>query len=380
MMHFETNIISIILASMLLIYLLYVNNSKLKRDRYFRRLILVTIIILVIDIGAYICRMTSSCNIILLHASQMIFFISQLSIAIAYFSYLFINIFPNRTSKNRITYGVMMLPFVLFFIATLSSPWTNAVFSITEKGFVFGILWYILIILIFFYGLMFIAITIIYRENFPNSSFWLVLLICPLLIFVTTIFQLRHSEYLLINSSYVVALYIIYFSVQSRRITCDELTGVLNTTMGERKIYDLLSSEPTNSNHEIAIINIDIDNFENINDSLGYNIGNIILIETAKALKKTFARDTIIARYSGDNFIICSKIGLEDAEKLLEEARNILRENVKLSRKYSSIEVSFSSGIAMYPSDGIVYLELSKKSYDILQNKKQSALGKMSNK
>lgn len=131
----------------------------------------------------------------------------------------------------------------------------------------------------------------------------------------------------------------------------DPLTGLPNRLL----LYDrLLHSLATaaRKKHTLCVMLLDLDNFKNINDTLGHTFGDQLLISVTKRLKTLVRASDTIARIGGDEFvIILSQIsGSEDAVTI---SRRYLEE---LSRPFTvhenEIHLSASIGIAQYPDDG----------------------------
>lgn len=102
---------------------------------------------------------------------------------------------------------------------------------------------------------------------------------------------------------------------------------------------------------------IDLDNFKNINDSIGHHYGDLILVEVAKRLKASMPKGTMVIRHGGDEFImLCHEY---DIDKLSENAR-LLIEAISQPYEVEGMEftVGVSIGISRYPLDGTKLFEL----------------------
>lgn len=101
----------------------------------------------------------------------------------------------------------------------------------------------------------------------------------------------------------------------------DQLTGVYN----RRKFDDSLEDEvqrATRYSQELSLIMIDMDHFKDVNDTYGHQVGDDVLIVTAKLINEHVRNIDIVGRYGGEEFvIICPNIGLEQAEKVAEKLR-----------------------------------------------------------
>ena len=102
---------------------------------------------------------------------------------------------------------------------------------------------------------------------------------------------------------------------------------------------------------------IDLDNFKNINDSIGHHYGDLILVEVAKRLKASMPKGTMVIRHGGDEFImLCHEY---DIDKLSENSR-LLIEAISQPYEVEGMEftVGVSIGISRYPLDGTKLFEL----------------------
>ena len=116
----------------------------------------------------------------------------------------------------------------------------------------------------------------------------------------------------------------------------------LNRTLSRNKI----TREP------FALFFIDLDNFKTINDTLGHDFGDDLLIKVGTRLRDSTRVDDFIARISGDEFIVIIKGGLSET-KIAEIADNIIN---TISQPFTFNEsqtfISCSIGIALFPQDG----------------------------
>ncbi|MEJ2544000.1 MAG: GGDEF domain-containing protein [Calditrichaceae bacterium] len=131
----------------------------------------------------------------------------------------------------------------------------------------------------------------------------------------------------------------------------DTLTGIPNP----RGFYAKLESELLRSyryNHMFTLAYIDIDNFKDINDSLGHMIGDELLVEVAKCLKSALRETDTVARLGGDEFsCLLPETTQPAAKKAFSKIRNLLLKSMK-SHQWA---VSFSMGTVTFetPPDDI---------------------------
>lgn len=137
----------------------------------------------------------------------------------------------------------------------------------------------------------------------------------------------------------------------------DDLTGLPNRIM----FYDCLNQLNQQSKHSsqtAAILLVDLDRFKSVNDSLGHDVGDILLKKVASRLLAEIREDGMVARLSGDEFVILLTnvdtyeqavyIASMRAEKIIQ------RLSQAFHIQFSEVFTSASIGIAIYPDDGIV--------------------------
>ena len=140
----------------------------------------------------------------------------------------------------------------------------------------------------------------------------------------------------------------------------DSLTGLPNRILFTDRLLQAIASAKRNE-ELLAVHFIDIDNFKDINDTLGHHYGDQVLREVAYRLR-TCIRDTdTIARWGGDEFsIIQTNLNvIEDAEIVARKMIEVLSKKFELGR--ADAQLTISIGIALYPLDSINFDELLSK-------------------
>ncbi|TAL02174.1 MAG: response regulator, partial [Porticoccaceae bacterium] len=131
----------------------------------------------------------------------------------------------------------------------------------------------------------------------------------------------------------------------------DALTGLPNRARLTQEL-GLALNQATINNERIAVFFLDLDNFKNINDSLGHQVGDLLLKAVADRLRSSVRRSDFIARLGGDEFTVILR-RVESEEVVATIARNIL---VALNEPFVFIHkrmmVSTSIGISMFPDHG----------------------------
>ncbi|GAA0079057.1 hypothetical protein UT300005_34360 [Clostridium sp. CTA-5] len=132
------------------------------------------------------------------------------------------------------------------------------------------------------------------------------------------------------------------------RITSkDSLTGLLTLTKFEIIAKDLLTKR---NEKQFALIYCDIDKFKYINETLGYAIGNKILIDFAKLSSAYLYKSELICRCSADKFIIL--LEYKNMEILKNRLDNFNNKFIEIKKLYfNNIKISLIAGIYLIKSN-----------------------------
>jgi diguanylate cyclase (GGDEF)-like protein len=101
-----------------------------------------------------------------------------------------------------------------------------------------------------------------------------------------------------------------------------------------------------------AVLFIDLDRFKVINDSLGHEVGDLLLVETARRLRGSLRASDVVARLGGDEFVVILE-ETDDAEVVEHVSGNLLSIlGQPLELCGHECHTTASIGIAMYPANG----------------------------
>ncbi|MBA6391870.1 EAL domain-containing protein [Colwellia sp. BRX10-3] len=130
----------------------------------------------------------------------------------------------------------------------------------------------------------------------------------------------------------------------------DHLTQLPNRSLVNEYLSNIIKrAKRENTQFTIAIL--DIDNFKDVNDSLGHSAGDALLVETAKRIKDTLRDSDIIARIGGDEFIfvLTNTNGVQNIEVVGNKILTALAKPYLFEEK--KIYCTASIGVAIYPND-----------------------------
>lgn len=156
--------------------------------------------------------------------------------------------------------------------------------------------------------------------------------------------------------------------------TRDALTGLLN----RRSLIESLEhaiAAATRQKRGLALLFLDMDRFKTINDTLGHDIGDELLIEVASRIKHSVRESDMVARLGGDEFVVLME-GLPAYPDAAEVAKKIVQANAPVYPIGSHrLKTSVSIGISMFPQDGNTVQELMKNADLAMYHAKQQQRG-----
>ncbi|WP_111643241.1 sensor domain-containing protein [Marinimicrobium alkaliphilum] len=132
--------------------------------------------------------------------------------------------------------------------------------------------------------------------------------------------------------------------------THDSLTGLPNRFMFNEILASTLAAAKRYQ-RRFAVLFIDLDRFKNINDTLGHDAGDTLLVTMAERLTHCLRESDVVARMGGDEFVILIQ-EIEDPDRVAKVARKILASIIQpISILEQECRVTTSIGICLYPDD-----------------------------
>ncbi|HNB02614.1 MAG TPA: GGDEF domain-containing protein, partial [Nitrosomonas sp.] len=132
--------------------------------------------------------------------------------------------------------------------------------------------------------------------------------------------------------------------------THDELTGLANRYLLYDRIQQLLSDIERNHG-SAAMLMIDLNDFKKINDTLGHDIGDLLLKEVSKRLTSTLRAIDTVARLGGDEFVVVTPhVSVAGIKLVVQKIIHLLPYPIFIANNEMKIGVSI--GITLIPSEG----------------------------
>ena len=139
----------------------------------------------------------------------------------------------------------------------------------------------------------------------------------------------------------------------------DPLTGLANRTLLQDRIKHAISIAKRNHSR-MALLFIDLDNFKSVNDTFGHDAGDEVIKTQAQRLLSCIRQSDTVARFGGDEFVIFldNVKSTSDLSHLSQKILTTLSKPIK--KAGSSITLTSSIGVSIFPDDGLNYDQLMK--------------------
>ncbi|WP_449418564.1 response regulator [Phormidium nigroviride] len=136
------------------------------------------------------------------------------------------------------------------------------------------------------------------------------------------------------------------------RAETDALTGVANRRRSTQDLSQFLHLADRH-NQSLCFALLDLDCFKQVNDEYGHAMGDTVLRRLGELLLRTFGAQDVVARWGGEEFVV-GMYGMtkRDAIKSIDDVLINWRSEEFVDTDDRKFRVSFSAGIAEYPSDG----------------------------
>lgn len=156
----------------------------------------------------------------------------------------------------------------------------------------------------------------------------------------------------------------------------DVLTGLGNRLLMRDRLTQAVAFAKQADCH-VAVLFIDLDRFKQVNDRLGHNVGDALLIAVSDRMRNVTRADDTVFRQGGDEFIVVLP-NIEHLNKIPFIAKRLVSE---VSKPYmlsdNAVEVGASIGISIYPLDSVTVDGLLEKADAAMYQAKKSGRGRV---
>ena len=153
----------------------------------------------------------------------------------------------------------------------------------------------------------------------------------------------------------------------------DELTHLPNRTLFQDRLQEAIKNAQR-KHVSFAIILLDLDRFKEVNDTLGHDAGDLLLVEVGRRLKETVRSIDTVARLGGDEYVILlNDLSEQQVGRVAEKIHQVLEHPFVLAGK--DISISASLGIANFPLHGSDAVTLTRHADMAMYAAKHERLG-----
>lgn len=222
--------------------------------------------------------------------------------------------------------NLLKLPLIINTGLSISNLWTGLIFSVSAANvYLRGPLFSLQFSLNLLYLLLFLVLDFTKSRRYQLDD--KVCFIVNYVVMLSAMYiQLRHTNLVLMWSSVSICLIFYYITHLNQNLRRDTLTGLFNRHMYDRHLNRF------NRKHSVTIINIDVNNFKDINDQSGHCYGDEVLKKASELLQKHFDPYGYTYRIGGDEFcvILDKKLPVAIASAFISLEEELIPEKKKM--------------------------------------------------
>ncbi|UXI02487.1 bifunctional diguanylate cyclase/phosphodiesterase [Photobacterium sp. TY1-4] len=143
----------------------------------------------------------------------------------------------------------------------------------------------------------------------------------------------------------------VLFESKLHKLAHYDLLTELPNRMMLQQLLEQTVQDSRSTGSRFALMTMDLDHFKQVNDSLGHDVGDKVLLAVAQRIQHTLRAGDILARLDGDEFAIVVKHGVEPDNLVSMANRLIRRTNEPLCIDSKELFISASMGGSLFPDD-----------------------------
>ncbi|MBF0461240.1 MAG: EAL domain-containing protein [Magnetococcales bacterium] len=151
----------------------------------------------------------------------------------------------------------------------------------------------------------------------------------------------------------------------------DILTGLPNRKLFQDRLQQAVRAGERNQ-WTFALLFVDLDRFKWVNDTLGHDAGDTLLIEAARRMKSVVRKSDTVARLGGDEFTVILSDTLQESMAELVAHKILEQLCAPFTLKGQEVVISGSVGIALFPGDGATASELARNADSAMYQAKEA--------
>lgn len=309
--------------SILILVILFLHSLKRIEEKSFQqrmyvKMVLITILLLMLDILSRTDGYLGTIFPVINHVSNFLLFLLNPVLPSLWFMYADFQVYHDEEKTKRLIIPLLLLNAVnvVMVIVTQFNGWYYFIDAnnIYHRGPFFVISTLIIFVLL----IAAFAVGVRNRKTIDSKQL-LALVFFPVPPIVGVILQIFIYGISFVMNSIVLSLLIVILNMKDDSIFTDYLTGI-----GNRKKFESILKESvrkSSKNKTFSLVMLDLDEFKEINDTFGHEMGDKALQVSADLLEKCIRSKDYVARYGGDEF--CLLLDINDIVTLEATVRRI---------------------------------------------------------
>lgn len=155
-----------------------------------------------------------------------------------------------------------------------------------------------------------------------------------------------------------------------RKAEYDSLTNIINRGTFEHRVIEIMQRQKRENKYAGSFILIDVDNFKNINDAYGHEMGDRLLRKIADRLNRTFRTTDLVSRFGGEEFAVwISELNVNQKDIIVKKIEWINQELLHPDDNMPAVSVSAG---AAFMEKGDEFISIYKKADEMLYHVKRN--------
>ena len=325
--HIDTDFVSLIVIIAIYVYNLKnpPHDESVVQQRSFLWSLRSGIVVTVIDIAASMA-MDFAVSRFVYHLFMTLYLATVELPILCWLSYSLSILYHTDPVRRRNYSLAVRISYLVYVPFALTNPWTGLMYTLGENNeYQRGPLFFLMVAVYAAYAAVLLALVLIRRRYVPIGYSTIILVMMPLINALAIAVQLLCPGLLLIMPGFTISMLLAFLFLQTRRTrdsealvstlsaaaTTDQMTDLLNRAGMEQQVLRLSRDC---SGQKMMVVVVDIDDLKSINDSFGHTDGDLAIRTVATHLKSHFRASDLVARFGGDEFIVCLVGNLSDSQ------------------------------------------------------------------
>lgn len=338
------------ILSFIILFFMFVNaynrsEKAFLHYRLFMALIITNMAMICIDILGWVFNgLPGQQNCILNQYANLALYIFEPVAPMLWILYTNYQVYKDKSKVQSLLYTLLCF-WAINSIFSVLSLFTGWFFSVDSQNIYHRGPYFLVHVAFCYFLVIYAFIFVLCNRITIGKKYYYSLLLYFLPVSIGTTIQVLHYGVSYNWSGMMLSLLIVYFNIQNRGLTTDYLTDTYN----RRQLDDYIKAKIRNSSESssFSAILIDLNDFKNINDQFGHDVGDEALKAAVQIISGSLQKDDFVARYGGDEFMVIMD---NDNNKMLEQTILRIQNSVEQFNKENTkpYSIDLAMGYAVY--------------------------------